>query len=158
MEYITKETIIVFWMIFGLYLLVLCAIFADLVSGIRKAKKRGEARTSYGLKRTVDKLARYYNGLFALTVIDLMQMIGIWYLDGYYGYKIPLIPIITGIGAVCIGLIEVKSIYEKAEDKVKNQSQEVMEMLAYIAGHKGSPDDIAKKVVEYLNTNREGGA
>lgn len=145
-----SNLMIVGWVIFALYILVFMAILADLVSGIRKAKQRGEARTSYGLKRTVDKLARYYNGLFALTVIDLMQMIGVWYLDSYYGYKIPLIPIITVIGAVGIGMIEVKSIYEKAEDKVKNQSQEVMEMLAYIAGHRKDPEEIAKKVAEYL--------
>lgn len=155
MDFFTRETIIVFWMIFGLYLLVLFAIFADLVSGIRKAKKRGEARTSYGLKRTVDKLARYYNGLFALTVVDLMQMVGVWYLDHYYDYHIPIFPLITIFGAVGIGVIEVKSIYEKAEDKVKNQSQDVIEMLGYIASHKGSPEDIAKKVVEYLNTGKK---
>ena len=155
MDYITKATVIVFWMIFGLYLLVLCAILADLVSGIRKAKKRGEARTSYGLKRTVDKLARYYNGLFALTIVDLMQMVGVWYLDLYYNYHIPLFPMITLIGAVGIGIIEVKSIYETAEDTVKDPSQQVIEMLGYIAGHKGSPDDIAKKVVEYLNSKKE---
>ena len=42
---IPKEMIIVFAMIFGLYLLVLLVIISDLVSGVRKAKQRGEAIT-----------------------------------------------------------------------------------------------------------------
>ena len=150
MDYISKELIMVFAMIFGLYLLVLLAIISDLVSGVRKAKQRGEARTSYGLKRTIDKLSRYYNGLFAITIVDLMQMIGVWYLDGYYEFHIPLLPLLTFVGAIFIGFIEVKSIYEKADDKVKNQSQQVLEMMGYIAGHKDKPEDIAKAIAEYL--------
>ena len=43
MNSIPKEMIVVFAMIFGLYLLVLLAIISDLVSGVRKAKQRGEA-------------------------------------------------------------------------------------------------------------------
>ena len=152
---IQKEMIIVFAMIFGLYLLVLLAIISDLVSGVRKAKQRGEARTAYGLKRTIDKLSRYYNGLFAITIVDLMQMIGVWYLDGYYEFHIPLLPLLTFVGAIFIGFIEVKSIYEKADDKVKNQSQQVSEMMGYIAGHKDKPEDIAKAVAKYLK--KEGG-
>ena len=147
--------IIVFAMIFGLYLLVLLAIISDLVSGVRKAKQRGEARTSYGLKRTIDKLSRYYNGLFAITIVDLMQMIGVWYLDGYYEFHIPLLPLLTFVGAIFIGFIEVKSIYEKADDKVKNQSQQVLEMMGYIAGNKDKQEEKEKDVEK--KKKKEGG-
>ena len=87
-----NEIFIVAWIVFGLYMLVFFAAMADLCSGIRKAKLRGEVRSSYGFKRTVDKLARYYNLLIALTVVDCMQMAGIWYLDIFYGYHIPIFP------------------------------------------------------------------
>ena len=52
-----NEIFIVAWIVFGLYMLVFFAAMADLCSGIRKAKLRGEVRSSYGFKRTVDKLA-----------------------------------------------------------------------------------------------------
>ena len=45
----------------GEYLLVLCAVLADLASGLRKARQRGETRRSKALRRTVEKLATYYN-------------------------------------------------------------------------------------------------
>jgi hypothetical protein len=59
--------------------------------------------------------------LIALTVIDCMQMVGIWYLDNYYDYHPPIFPIITLLGAIGISAIEVRSIYGKADDKIKNE-------------------------------------
>ena len=49
-----------------MYITILALILADLWSGVRKAKKRGEFRTSDGYKRTIDKKARYYNMTFAM--------------------------------------------------------------------------------------------
>ena len=65
-----NELFVIAWMLFGIYMLVLLLIGADLWSGYRKAK----ARTSYMLRKTVDKIARYYNALLALTFVDCMQM------------------------------------------------------------------------------------
>lgn len=75
-----NELFVIAWMLFGIYMLVLLLIGADLWSGYRKAKQRGEARTSYMLRKTVDKIARYYNALLALTFVDCMQMgeFGFW--------------------------------------------------------------------------------
>ena len=66
-----EEVFIVAWIVFGLYMLVFMVVGADLWSGVRKAKRRGEVRSSYGFKRTVDKLARYYNLLIALSLIHI---------------------------------------------------------------------------------------
>ena len=146
-----EEVFIVAWIVFGLYMLVFMVVGADLWSGVRKAKRRGEVRSSYGFKRTVDKLARYYNLLIALTVVDCMQMGGVWYLDGYYGYHIPIFPVITLIGAIGLGCIEVKSIFEKAEDKVRSDYQQVLMLAGEIAKHRTDPEEIAKAVVDYIN-------
>ena len=70
-----EKIIVTLWITFGLYFLVIIAIIADLWSGVRKAKINGVARSSYGYRRTVDKIARYYNVLMALTVVDAMQNI-----------------------------------------------------------------------------------
>lgn len=145
-----EKIIVTLWITFGLYFLVIIAIIADLWSGVRKAKINGVARSSYGYRRTVDKIARYYNVLMALTVVDAMQMSSIWYLDTYYSYsKLPMFPFITLIGAIGICMIEIKSIYEKAEDKVRIEN--VGALAGKIITNKDDISEIVKSVVEYLN-------
>jgi hypothetical protein len=122
---------------------------ADLWSGVRKAKKNGITRSSYGFKRTVDKIARYYNVLLALTVVDVMQMSSLWYLEKYYSYHWPIFPVVTLVGAIGICLIEIKSIYEKAEDKVRIEN--VANMAGKIITNKDDISEIVKAVVEYMN-------
>lgn len=128
--------------------MVLLAILADLWAGVRKAKKNGVARSSYGYKRTIDKIGRYYNVMIALTVIDAMQAASVWYLETYYQCAIPLFPFITLLGGVGIGLIEIKSIYEKAEDKVRIDN--VAALATQVVSNRNNIDAIAKEVVKYM--------
>ena len=115
----------------GEYVLVLCAVVADLASGLRKARRRGEARRSKALRRTVEKLATYYNVLAALTVIDAMQMAAVVYVRVACGYAaVPLLPVLTLVGAIGIAIIEVKSIYEKAEGKEQRNFDEAASTIA----------------------------
>ena len=115
----------------GEYVLVLCAVIADLVSGLRKARQRGEARRSKALRRTVEKLATYYNALAALTVIDAMQMAAVVYVRVACGYdEVPLLPALTLLGAIGIAIIEVKSIYEKADEKEQRNFDEAADTIA----------------------------
>jgi hypothetical protein len=137
------------WILFGIYILVLLAILADLWSGVRKAKQNGIVRSSYGFKRTVDKIARYYNMLFALTVVDAMQMTAVWYLATYYDYRLPMFPFITLVGAIGLALIEIKSIYEKASDKVKIQN--ISDLAGKVIANKDDIREVVKDVVDYMN-------
>lgn len=139
-----QQLFVVCVLLFIEYILVLFTVIADLISGIRKAKQRGELRSSYGFRRTVDKLARYYIPLFALTIVDTMQMIVVGYLNGYHGYSIPLLPVLTLFGAIGIGIIEVKSILEKAEDKVK------FERVGVLAGNIIKNKDDAAAIIAEL--------
>ena len=148
-----NHVFVILWMLFGLYSLVLIAIMADLWSGVRKAKSLGKARTSYGFKRTIDKIARYYNTLIALSVVDTMQMGGVWYLDGFYDYSIPVLPIITLVGAIGLGLIEIKSIYEKAEDKVQMES--IGKMAGRIIANKEDLVEVAKAIADFMQENHK---
>lgn len=146
-----NELFVVAWMLFGILLSPLFFIGFDFWAGVRKAKQRGEKITSEGWKRTVDKVARYYNMLLALVVIDCMQIAGVWYLDNYYDYHIPIFPFVTIIGALVVAAIEVKSIFEKAEDKVKKQVSDVSSLALEIAKSKADPEEIAKAVVDFIN-------
>ena len=96
---------------------VLLAIIADLASGLRKARAKRIPRTSRALRRTVDKIARYFNALFALTILDGMIIAGIVYLRTTDVATFPIIPIFSMLGAIALTIIEIKSICEKAEDK-----------------------------------------
>ena len=114
----------------GEYVFILLSVIADLISGVRKARKRGEARRSAAFRRTVDKVSRYYNAMFALTVIDVMLITALLYLRITEDiYIIPLFPVFTCLGALGIALIEVKSIYEKAEEKEQDDAEKVARLL-----------------------------
>lgn len=96
---------------------VLAAILADLRSGVLKARRKGERRTSSGFRRTVEKASRYYVTLFAMTVIDLLVISAVTYLRVVGGWSLPPFPLFTTIGAVGLSCIELKSIYENSQEK-----------------------------------------
>lgn len=127
------------------YFLVLAAAAADLESGLRKARRRGETTRSRALRRTVDKLARYYNVLIVLTVVDAMQITAAVFLRTVEGYDVPTIPIFTLIGSLGMAFIEVKSIFEKGDDKEKQQLAELVSLLETIADN-----DRLKRILENL--------
>lgn len=118
-----------------MWLLVAIAISIDLISGWKKAKERGEARTSYGLRRTVTKTVLYY----ALMIFAFMfDCIGMFFYDQ---------PCVTLVAAAFLIFIEAKSIFEKAHDKDKRKLNKSLEDLSLLLEHK---DDIAKGVAEIL--------
>lgn len=146
-----NELFIIAWMLFGTLLTPLFFIGFDFWAGVRKAKQRKEPITSDGWRRTVNKIARYYNMLFALVVLDCMQMAGVWYLDNYYDYHIPIFPFVTLLGAMVVGTIETRSIFEKAEEKEKREYKQVAMLAAELAKHRADPKQIAQTVIEYIN-------
>ena len=70
------------------YLLVLFVIFLDLWAGIRKARKRGELRSSLGYRKTVEKIAKYFNLIFVVTAIDAVQMLTVWQINEQTGSRV----------------------------------------------------------------------
>ena len=149
------ELFVVAWMLFGILLTPLFFIGFDFWAGVRKAKQRKERITSEGWKRTVDKISRYYNMLLALTVVDCMQISGIWYLDNYYNYQIPIFPFITMLGAMVVAIIEVKSILEQAEEKAKKQVSDIAIWITEIMRQKMAPTEIAAIIIEYINKEKK---
>lgn len=122
-----------------IYVLVIVLVFLDLWAGVTKAKERGEYRSSVGFRRTVEKVGKYFNMLFAITVIDTVQMIAVLQLKTQ-GVSIPLIPILTLLGGVFVGFIELKSIYEKNEDKERARISEAAKLAGEILKNQGLKD------------------
>lgn len=96
---------------------VLIAVIADLFIGLRKSILSGSKCTSWGLRRTVDKLSRYYFALFALTIVDAMYVTASLVLTAQGVNLLPTFPFLTTFGAIGLALIEVKSILEEVNEK-----------------------------------------
>lgn len=148
-----NKFIVILWILFFQYLSVLIMILADLWSGVRKARKVGAMRTSYGFRRTVEKVARYYNAMLALTVMDCIQIVCIWYMEEFYGYKFIMFPFMSLVGSIGISLIEFKSIYEKAEDKAR--FDDIGKLAGKILVNKNDLPELVKSVSDYMNTKKE---
>lgn len=118
-----------------MWLLVTIAIGLDLVSGWRKAKERGEARTSYGLRRTVTKAVLYYALMLFAFMFDCI---------GTFFYPDPYI---TMLAAGFLIYIEGKSILEKAHDKDRRKLNKSLEELSIMLEHR---DDLIKGVAEVI--------
>ncbi|MBD8390499.1 phage holin family protein [Dysgonomonas sp. BGC7] len=118
-----------------MWLIVAIAMTADLVSGWRKAKERNEARTSYGLRRTVTKFVLYYAMMLFAFMFDC---IGMFFYDN---------PFVTLIAAGFLIFIEGKSILEKAHDKDKRKLNKSLEDLSIILENK---EDLIKGVAEVI--------
>lgn len=148
-----EKIIVLLWILFALYIEILFMIGADFWSGIRKARKNNIVRSSYGFRRTVEKIKEYYNAMIALSIIDAMQITAIWYLEEFYNYEIPMFPFVTLVGTIGLSIIEIKSIYEKAEDK--QRFHEAGALLGTIAKNRTDIEEIAKSLSEYLNEKKD---
>ena len=124
---------------------VIIAMAIDLISGVYKAKQRGEVRTSYGLSRTVSKFILYCGSAIIAAMIDLMI---------HYSHLMILmkfaplvgVPVITCLLSVFLCIIEIKSIREKADEKTNKDVDDVARMLLYAIGRERLREIVGDKV------------
>lgn len=109
------------------YILVFFVVCLDLISGLQKAKRRGKLRSSYAMRKTVDKLIRYFSMLLVITAIDAVQMLAISQWDLSTGHQLPILPFLTFLAAMFVGFIELKSIYENSEEKEQARFEDAAE-------------------------------
>ena len=118
-----------FIILFVQYAGVLLAVLADLVSGLRRARREEVRCTSRGLRRTVAKLSSYYLALVCLTVVDVMAVTSIIALDAMGRDTIPAFPYLTTLGSLSLALIEAKSIVENSPHRT-----DIFNALRLLAG------------------------
>lgn len=132
------------------YIVALGLIFADLWAGVRKAKQRGEYRTSEGYKKTVGKINKYFSMHFAMTLVDAVQISLLYLLYHEYGYDIPMLPLFTLIGVLYEAFVEIRSITEPADIKERKQQDDFKRLLQQ-ALSEGSLRERVIKVIEESN-------
>ena len=136
-----------------MYVIILALILADLWAGVRKAKIRGEYRTSDGYKRTIDKIARYYNMTFALSLIDVVQIAIIFFLYYFYKTDIWMIPWFTLFATGYVGWVEVHSIWEPADMKEKAQQNEYTAAILALIKQTGGVEKLVELLQQKGNDN-----
>lgn len=121
---------------------MLVAIVVDLIFGVRKAKRNGEATTSTGLKKTCDKARKYFSPFMATVCIDIIAACA--------NLQVPIFSMLWS--AYCV-FCEFISIREKAWQKAEIRKQE--RTMKVILENK---EDIAKTLIQLLNQEqKEGG-
>lgn len=153
METRITTLIIVGAIVFLFYLVTLGLIFSDLWAGIRKAKQRGEMRTSEAYKRTIEKVNKYFNMLFALTLVDVVQVALIFFIYYFYGYDIWMLPFFTFGGTCYIAFVEITSIMEPADVKEKKQQEDFVRLVTKLAKENG---DFKDRIIEVLKKHGNG--
>ena len=124
---------------------VIIAMAIDLISGVYKAKQRGEVRTSYGLSRTVSKFILYCGSAIIAAMIDLMI---------HYSHLMILmkfaplvgVPVITCLLSVFLCIIETTRIREQAAEKTTHHVDDAARMLLYAIGRERLREIVGDKV------------
>lgn len=112
---------------------MIIAMAVDLVFGIRKAKKNGEATTSRGFKKTCEKARKYFSPFMATLCIDAIACV-----------ILPL-PAFSMIWAAYCIFCEFISVREKAWQKAEIRKQE--RTMQVVLENK---EDIAKALLAAL--------
>lgn len=121
---------------------MLVAMVVDLIFGVKKAKRNGEATTSTGLKKTCDKARKYFSPFMATVCIDIIAACA--------NLQVPIFSMLWS--AYCV-FCEFISIREKAWQKAEIRKQE--RTMKVILENK---EDIAKTLIQLLNQEqKEGG-
>lgn len=120
---------------------MLVAMVVDLIFGVRKAKRNGEATTSTGLKKTCDKARKYFSPFMATVCIDIIAACANLQ-----------VPIFSMLWAAYCAFCEFISIREKAWQKAEIRKQE--RTMKVILENK---EDIAKTLIQLLNQEQQEG-
>ena len=150
---LSEQLIVLLFVTTGMLFTPLIFIALDYWSGIRKARKRNDPIRSDKMKRTVDKVARYYNAILAMVVLDAIQISAFVFLHIYNNWSAYTFPLFTFIAVVFVAAIEIKSIIEPADAKESRELKEVTELAKAIASHKNDPKEIAEAIASYLQNN-----
>lgn len=129
-------------------LAIFLAMGVDLGCGLAKATQRGEMKSSWGLKRTLNKFIQYEGGMLIAVGIDVLLQIGkIWHA---FGIEVFIgIPLITCIIGIFLLLVEILSMRERADEKTKTEIRRGQDFVENYLTRK----DI-KEIIDAIKANK----
>lgn len=123
---------------------VIGAMSMDAAFGWRKAKLRGEARTSYLFSRSITKFALYEGVLFISAGIDTLIHF-VW--AQFSTTSIHCVPLASILVAITLCIVEIWSMREKAEEKTRNNINHAIKVVADAISREEAVD-IAKHIID----------
>ena len=123
---------------------VVGAMCMDAAFGWRKAKQRGEARTSYLFSRSITKFALYEGVLFISAGIDTLIHF-VW--AQFSSTSVYCVPIASSLVAITLCIVEIWSMREKAEEKTRNNINHAIKVVADAISREEAVD-IAKHIID----------
>lgn len=111
-------------------LAVLVAMGSDLCFGWRKAKMRGEARTSYAFSRSFSKFLLYMGMMIVSGCIDMLIHFVMYMFNVYY-----YVPVVAIAIAIVLCVTEIWSMKEKADEKTRNSIKNAIDLVQKTLTH-----------------------
>lgn len=131
---------------------VIGAMSMDAAFGWRKAKLRGEARTSYLFSRSITKFALYEGVLFISAGIDTLIHF-VW--AQFSNDSVYCVPIASSLVAITLCIVEIWSMREKAEEKTRNNINHAIKVVADAISREEAVD-IAKHIIDKNSESKNG--
>jgi hypothetical protein len=120
-----------------LYACVFASVLIDLFFGVKRAKRLKIVRTSFGCRRTITKLTSYFGLMLTLSIADIAASVV---------FKMPYF---TVVGAIGIGAVEAKSVFENIRKDEKSIA-EVQKLLLKLFGK-----EEIQALISFLNTQKQ---
>lgn len=131
-----------------IYLLVILAVMVDLGTAIHYCKRAKIPIMSYKMRKTIDKLIRYFGLLFIASTIDtICFLVQIYDLTGFTS-----LPFMTGFAGILLCLIEAKSVFEHRDPEKKKLLIKTAESLL-----DGLKKQDIREILNYLNDKENDG-
>lgn len=111
-------------------LAVLVAMGSDLCFGWRKAKMRGEERTSYAFSRSFSKFLLYMGMIIVSGCIDMLIHFVMYMFKVYY-----YVPVVAIAIAIVLCVTEIWSMKEKADEKTRNSIKNAIDLVQKTLTH-----------------------
>jgi hypothetical protein len=142
--YIINGLPIMYLIVVVAMIVVIGAMCMDAAFGWRKAKLRGEARTSYLFSRSITKFALYEGVLFISAGIDTLIHF-VW--AQFSQNSAYCVPIASSLVAITLCIVEIWSMREKAEEKTRNNINHAIKVVADAISREEAVD-IAKHIID----------
>lgn len=123
--------------------LVMLAAIIDLGFGLTKAGIRKEFRSSWGLKRTALKVLLYTGVLLVLGFVDALIHMSRMYTIFGWNEMLGIPILVIGMGIFLL-VVEVRSMFESADQKTKTEINRGAEMLKEMAEYRQSIEKITQ--------------
>ena len=122
---------------------VVVAMCMDAMFGWRKAKERGEARTSYLFSRSINKFALYEGVMFISAMIDTL----IHFVWAQFSSTTHCVPLASILVAITLCIVEIWSMREKAEEKTRRNLNHAIKVVSDVLQKEGSIE-LAKHIID----------